>query len=400
MSKDLVAALDRDLRGRGEEITELLGQLIRARTFNPPGNEREAADVAGTYLDKHGIDHSLHEKEPRRANLLARIGPGTPGLVLVCHLDTVPAGPGWTVEPFEPTVREGRVYGRGATDNKGAAAAALVALAALRRHDVPLVSDVVVGLVADEELGSALGVSYLLDEDILKARWGVVADSLNSMRNVYVSEKGLLQMRVTAKGVQAHGSTPELGHNAIDDMVRLLTEVRGIDLDGPASELHTPTTLNTGRIEGGEAVNMVAASCRAALDVRYVPGQSHEEIIARVKETMERVSGEVEGAQFSLETLCHLVPVQVPADSALVEAVREEAGAVMGERPGLGGLSGTTVMKQFLWKGIEIVAFGPGPAHVPHTADEWISVSELVQFARAFARIALRLAGKGGDERR
>ena len=169
----------RFVQAHRDELVELTCQLIRARTENPPGRESLAARVVETYLKALDIPYTLHEKEPERTNIVARVGhlstkvqsssggnppkpafersEGTkkvqaagPSLLVACHLDVVPAGDGWETDPFEPLVKDGRVYGRGATDNKGQMAACMVLARFLKEHERQLQGEFILIGAADE----------------------------------------------------------------------------------------------------------------------------------------------------------------------------------------------------------------------------------------------------------
>ncbi|MFN3467318.1 MAG: M20 family metallopeptidase, partial [Candidatus Brocadiales bacterium] len=216
------------------ELVELTCQLIRARTENPPGRESLAVKAVETYLKALDIPYTLHEKEPERTNLVARIGPPpkkvqrfkglkvqetVPSLLVACHLDVVPAGDGWETDPFKPVMKNGRIYGRGATDNKGQMAACMVLARFLKEHEPQLRGEFILIGAADEEKGSRLGLEYLLEECGLRADYAVIPDVSYGMRKIDVAEKGALFLEITSLGRQAHGSRPEEGINAIWNMM-------------------------------------------------------------------------------------------------------------------------------------------------------------------------------------
>ena len=111
--------IHRWIEAHRKELIDLLARLVAARTENPPGNETVAAAVLADYFDRYGIRHESHEAAPGRTNILGYVGSGGKRLFLPGHLDVVPAGDGWTTDPFGPVVRDGRMYGRGVSDDKG-----------------------------------------------------------------------------------------------------------------------------------------------------------------------------------------------------------------------------------------------------------------------------------------
>jgi len=379
--------------GRGE-IVELAKSLIRARTENPPGDEDRAARVVCDYLSARDIPFELHAKEPGRTNVLASVGSGHPILLTACHLDTVPAGEGWHSDPFEPLERDGRVIGRGACDNKGPMAATLAVLSFLKRHEANFrgKGTFVVACVADEERGSCLGMEYLLAEKLLHADCAVIPDCPDHMNSIVVSEKGALFVEITSHGVQAHGSTPHHGVNAIWNLFELLEQLRNTPLAPFVHPLHTPPTMNLGMLHGGSAPNMVPAKAVASVDFRYLPGQTQEDVLNVIRGRMDQLQQRTSGAFFDLRVLTELKPSEVTADIPLVRMLQEQTKRIAGFVPKATGLSGATVNKQLIEHGIDAVGFCPGDNKVPHTADEYINVEELMVFAEILGSVFVELS--------
>ncbi|HHT9130953.1 MAG TPA: M20 family metallopeptidase [Candidatus Tripitaka californicus] len=392
-----------------DELVELTCQLIRARTENPPGKESLAARVVQTYLKSLDIPYTLHEKEPERTNIVARVGhPQTkvqefkgskvqaagPSLLVACHLDVVPAGDGWETDPFEPLVKNGRVYGRGATDNKGQMAACMILARFLKEHEPQLQGEFVLIGAADEERGSRLGLEYLLEECGLTADYAVIPDVSYGMKKIDVAEKGALFLEVTSYGRQAHGSRPEEGINAIWNMMDLLQELKTLSFTCTNHPLFTPPTLNLGTIQGGAARNIVPGKCQVGIDIRHLPGESKEGILERVRGIIKRVEEKNPQAHFELKIDSYLEPSSVDADNPLVGLLKRHTESVMGLSPELTGLSGATVTKQLLQKGITAVGFGPGSEKEAHVANESIDIQQLADFVEIMALVCMELLGK------
>ena len=148
-----------------DEVTELLQELIRVDTTNPPGNETRAAELLREYLGDHGVASELYARVPERANLVARIPGGDgPSLLLLSHTDVVLADPGeWQLDPFGGELRNGEVWGRGALDMKGQVAAEAVAVASLAREGFEPSGDLIFAATADEEVGAGFGAQWLCE---------------------------------------------------------------------------------------------------------------------------------------------------------------------------------------------------------------------------------------------
>jgi acetylornithine deacetylase/succinyl-diaminopimelate desuccinylase family protein len=370
-----------------------LTQLVAARTENPPGHESLACDVVENIVTPWGVACERHASERGRDNLLVRVGEGEPKLIVACHTDVVPAGDGWGQDPFVAQEKEGRLYGRGTSDDKGPLAAMLLVVRELAQHQAGLHGQLILAAVADEEAGSTHGVEFLLSQGHLQGEMAVIPDAANHMDEIVVAEKGALFVELTSLGTQAHGSRPEKGHNAIWPMLRLLELVRQLPRSQVTHDLLSPPTMNLGVVEGGAAPNIVAGRCVAKLDFRYLPGERSEEIVRAIREAMAQVQAEEPRARLGLTAQSDLAPTEVEQDSPLVAAIQQSAAEVLGKAPRAAGISGATVAKQFLAHGIPAVGFAPGDPDAAHIANEYIEIDELVGFAGEMLRVAERLVG-------
>ena len=376
-----------------EEMTHLLCRLIEKDTTNPPGNEERAARVMHEFLDENGITFADYEKEPGRTNVVATIGGGRPALLVAAHLDVVPAGEGWDTEPFKPTIRDGRVYGRGTVDNKGQLAAMLVCAKFIKEHKSEMNGSLVLVGAADEERGSAMGLDYLVKENLVDADAAIIPDIANNMRRISVGEKGLVRVKVESRGIQAHASTPDLGFNAIWPLVEFLHRFRKAAFEGAEHALFSPPTKNVGIIKGGAAVNIVPAHAEVEIDFRYLPGTTADEIIAKVNALVEETAAACPGSKLECTRFENLPPFVVSTDEPLVKLIRKNAKDVLGIDVELMGMAGTTVCKQLIEKGIVSVGYSCGDNGIAHIANEYIAIDEMVDFAKVMAAIILDFCG-------
>ena len=177
------------------------------------------------------------------------------------------------------------IYGRGAKDNKGSLASAMGAAEWLKQNESRLKGQVLLIGAADEECGSRFGTHYLLGEKILPPiDFAIIPDAGDNMTGIDVAEKGLLFLKITCQGRQAHGSTPDAGVSAIVPMAELVMQIAAWEMPGGANELFYPTTAthNVGTISGGSAPNMVPGRCEMQLDIRYLPGTKRETLLAEL----------------------------------------------------------------------------------------------------------------------
>ncbi|MCX6817355.1 MAG: ArgE/DapE family deacylase [Candidatus Aenigmarchaeota archaeon] len=374
------------------ETIKLLSDLIAEDTTNPPGNESRAAGVVKRFFETEGIAYRIFEKEKGRANIIGYIGKGHPRLLLACHMDVVPAGEGWDSNPFKARVDGDKIYGRGAVDNKGPLAGILMAAKTLKKVESSLHGQVIVACVADEEAGSKAGMRYLLDECGLSAEYAIVPDIEHELRKIDVAEKGLLFLKVTSFGKQAHGSAPDEGINAVWHMVEFLKLLKGYDkrMKFKKHALLSPPTLNLGIVRGGEAANIVPAKCEATIDIRYLPSQSSLAIIGDVKRMLAAVAKKNKKARFTLEVIDDQKPVAVDGGNALIGMIKKRVVEVTGKKAEIIGISGTTLIKPLAAAGVTAVGFSPGKG-LAHMSNEYISLAELVHFSETIVLVCMDL---------
>jgi acetylornithine deacetylase/succinyl-diaminopimelate desuccinylase family protein len=375
------------------ELVDWLSRLVAARTENPPGNESLACAVIEELVRPWGLASERHASQPGRDNLILRVGSGRPRLAVAIHTDVVPAGDGWGQDPFSVQEKDGRLYGRGASDDKGPLAAMLLVARELKRREADLTGQLLLTCVADEELGSTHGVEFLLAKGHLQADMAIIPDAASHMEKVMVAEKGALFVQLTSLGTQAHGSRPEKGYNAIWPLVRVLELVREMPRASVPHDLLSPPTMNLGVIQGGAAPNIVPARATARVDFRYLPGERAEDILEAIRGVITRVQEEEPEARLTVEVQSDQPPTEVARDSPLVRAIQQSAGEALGKVPAVAGMSGATVAKQFIAHGIPAVGFAPGDADAAHTANEYVETEELLAFAGVMLRVVRRLLG-------
>ena len=279
------------------------------------------------------------------------------------HVDVVPVGEGWTRDPHGGELAEGRVWGRGACDMLAGVAASVAAASRSRAPCAIL-------LTTDEETGMR-AASHALAEGLLEGVEAVVVGEPTDMA-VGVAEKGVLWLRVTARGRNAHGSMPELGDNAAQRLVRALHAIGALRWEGEHPLLGRPT-LNLGTLRAGEAVNQVPASAVAELDLRYLPGAKADDIVARLREAARE--------PVEVDVLSDHAPFEVAPDARLARAAVRAAGT-----RALGLPYGTEASK-YAPAGIPSVILGPGEPGLAHTSRESVRVEALERAVEVYAEL-------------
>ena len=420
------------------EAVQLLQELIRIDTTNPPGNELTTARHIEKVLQADGIQTWILNVAPGRANLYARIkGDGSKRpLILLSHTDVVMADAArWSIPPFSGELRDGFVYGRGAIDMKGTAAVHVTLMRLLKRHKVPLKRDVILLAVADEEAGGSGAASVIKDyPDLIRGaefllNEGDVAYVKNGKLQQYgvdVMEKAALWLRITASGPTGHGSIP-IQNSSVNRLLNALARLRAWEtpisvppavaegyrirakyqtdpvlraayanleqaLKRPAlrKRLLTDGTLNaevrntftiTG-LHGSDKVNVIPGSAWAQIDARLLPGETPDGFIAKLR-------GVLKDPELKIEVLEGSTPTGSSADTDLMRAIRTVAARRDPNVPVIPTmLTSSTDSAKFREVGITAYGFEPfklddGELERSHGDDERLSV-ENVRFALEF----------------
>jgi acetylornithine deacetylase/succinyl-diaminopimelate desuccinylase-like protein len=417
-----------------QEATELLQELIRVETVNPPGNETRAAELLREYLGDHGVESELYAKVPERANLVARIpGTGTgPRLVLLSHTDTVLADPTeWELDPWSGELREGQIWGRGALDMKGQVAASAVAIASLAREGFEPGGDLIFAACADEEVGTGFGLQWLCEEhpEVVRSEYCVNEGAGDRLvlggRVFYVcstAEKMSSPFRIRVHGRSGHASRPTIADNALvkaAPLIELLGRFQDTPELGPeieaflravtggvpapdraveaAREVHLlagdliepllGTTVSPTQIVASRGRNVIPALCEVTVDCRILPERTQGEVEAQLRKLLG-------DADFDFEWLEGHGGTRSPLDTPLWDVVE---AFVADTEPGaqvvpllLAGFTDS----HWLRDAFGTVAYGFFPmrtmepelaARLIHSADERIEVEDLelgVRFLR------------------
>jgi succinyl-diaminopimelate desuccinylase len=374
-----------------EGVVDLTKALVEVDTRNPPGHESPIEDVVRTALDRWHPSWTSVEPAPGRLSLIAEVphpdGPDPERLTLIVngHLDVVPVGAeGWSHDPFDPQVVDGRLYGRGSADMKGGIAAAVCALGVLERAGISPACNVVFHLVADEERGGRYGTQALLERGLIAGDACLIPEPTGL--DLCVAERGLMQARIAVEGRPGHGSRPRDGVSAIEHAARLVLALHAADYGDLEHPLLGRPTANVGTISGGSTFNTVAESCVIGLDRRVLPGATAASTEARIRELIDAVG--IEGLRYGFEVDMFGEASEMPPADPWVKYVGDAVAGATGHQPDIIGMTFTTdarfVRNQ---AGIPTVVCGPGDVTQAHGNDEFVSVERLVQATVAFAEL-------------
>jgi succinyl-diaminopimelate desuccinylase len=424
-----------------DELVKLCQDMIRIPSFDrETRGEAEVAHCVGKTLEKRGIDTEYISSHENIDNLVAtwEVNEGE-RILLNGHIDVVPPGEDWTVDPFGAEIREGRIYGRGATDMKGGVACQAIAMSALHDLEVPLKGTLILNAVGDEERQGKLGTMWCINKawKKIKADVAIVAEPSGMGQLGYavnIGEKGPIWVKVTMKGEKAHGSVPAAGKNAIMMIVNLLQALQAdkpptipppITSDALISQISTAlkiepdvvksffiqrdepnpltagieglttTTMNVGTISGGVAANVVPDRCEVQLDFRILPGQKPQDMIDFIRGHADKLG---------LLDVCNTEIIEsfegnsVPnyEQNKLVKTLFNASSEITG--PTVYFLVPYATDGRLLRRaGIEsTVVYGPGNMMLAHTSDEFVPIDDLVKVTKVFAISAIRYLGIKG----
>lgn len=412
------------LEAKRAEIVALTQALVRIPTVNPPGDAYAAcAALIGERLQRRGfaVTYVRAEGTPGdsdrlpRLNVVARHTSGRPGPCVHFngHIDVVPPGHGWTVDPWVGEVRDGRVYGRGTCDMKGGLAAAIVAVETLLESGLDLPGALEISGTVDEESGGFGGVAYLARQGYFsppRVDHVIIPEPLNVDR-VCIGHRGVWWAELETFGRIAHGSMPFLGDCAVRHMgavldaferelwPRLAQRRTVMPVVPPGAQA---STLNLNSIHGGQAEEhaglpspCVPDGCRLVLDRRFLIEEDLAQVKGEVQAILDRLAHDRPGFRYRMRDLMEVHPVLADRDLPVPSAVGQAIRAVLGREPAYICSPGTYDQKHIARIGHlhDCVAYGPGILDLAHQPDEFVAIDDLVASAKVMALATLRLLG-------
>ncbi len=391
-----------------DEIIEFTCQLVATPSPNPPGDERAVAErVVGKLRELGLTEIQVIGKDETRPNVLCRLaGRGNgPTLILNGHTDTKPIGEAaahWQTDPLTPTIRDGKLYGLGATDMKAAVAAIIYAAGALKSLNVPLAGDLLLVLSADEEGGSAYGAQYLTQEFGLKADAAIICEP-TGLRQPWellaLVARGICCFKIQVRGTQMHSSISDVfpSVNASVKMAEVLTRMaRELTIRAPDHPLCPGgITLNLGvQVQGGVYYGVYPGYAEFGSDLRTIPGMTLEGVRQDIEAFLDRLRADDPALDVTLAfeppPLQWIPPIEISPEAPVVQAVRKAARTVLGHEPPMAAYPATTDGTYFAQAGIPTIpAFGPGLLPLAHGANEYVHLDSILQAAQIYALTAL-----------
>jgi len=407
-----------------EELIQLTQELIRIPSVRRPGEyEEKVALFIARLLEEMGLDVVVETVEPGSPNVIAILHGQKEGpcLMFECHTDVVTEGDAseWKYDPYDGKLAGNRIYGRGACDTKGNLVAAVKALEAISQSGIPFKGKILLGILVDEE-GMMSGVKHFIRQGWSSGvNAAIICEPVD--HHLCITQKGALRAELITSGKMSHGAMPLAGLNPIPPMISILEKV--IQLEEEEIERlgkdpflgypsMTPTVLQA-PMKGEPQLNVVPSQCRALLDIRTIPGQSHETLkkqledivqeeersirasldsgsLKEIRENLEKGLSKGMSFQAKLQVFEDRPWTKTSRDEPIVKAVSRAYRSITGEDAIYDGVPGATD-GTFLsaWAGIPIVTMGAGKRMIPHQKDEWVSVDDLYLTAKIYAASAL-----------
>jgi len=367
-------------------MKELLKKLIQAETTAEKG-ELAAAEVISTEFRRSGIDSRIDSWDQTKANIAAHVKSAgrRAGLLFACHLDVV--GPGeasWKHPAFTAVESDGKIYGRGSVDMKGGTAAAVTAIRQIVDSGIKLQGDIIFAAVAGEETDSAGARRFVDDKGWLPELAGVVIPEPTDFE-IVTAHRGMLWLEVATKGKAAHSSAPQLGVNAIGSMRLILNELENYEIKTEPHKLLGTCSMSINKIAGGKTMNVVPDKCSIGIDIRTLPGQDHQAIIADLEKICGKLRAENKQFEAAVSVIRQMQSMETDSDCNFV---KEFCSVIRTDKTKAVGF--TTDGPYFASLGSPVVIFGPGKPHLCHKPDEYIDVADLEKGVEHYKNIILK----------
>ena len=395
-------ALAERVRAGRQQLVDITSQLVRTASENPPGDTRDVAEIAARLLSAPDIEVEVVASTAQIVNVIARVRGAAPGRRLVYngHLDTYPIGDAsqWTVDPLGGSVKDGRLYGRGAADMKGGIACSILAARLLAEVRDAWAGEVVVTLAGDEESMGPHGTQFLLEHFPHASGDAMITGDAGSPDVVRFGEKGMVWLDVNARGKAAHGAHVHLGTNAVERLMSALLAVmklRDLPVSLPVevdraigaaasvseaisgsgeSETLRRVSVNCGVFQGGTLRNIIPAAANATLDIRLPAGVTIAEIEARLAEIL----GGREGIEYRI--LRRFEPLWSDPRHAIVSCLMQAGEEARGRKPVVNYRVGGSDARLYRLRNVPSYVCGLTPFNMG-APDEYVDLDELYAVA-------------------
>jgi len=412
------------IESKRDELVSFTQELVRIPTINPPGeNYNKCAELLGNRLKKMGFSILYKranntpgdsDRYPRQ-NVIARFEGkhSGPCIHFNNHLDVVVPGTGWTVDPFEGIIRDGKIFGRGTCDMKGGLSSSVIAMEAILEEKIDFSGAIEISGTVDEETGGYGGVAFLAKEGFFskpRVDHVIIPEPLN-VDQVCLGHRGVWWSEVETFGRIAHGSMPFLGDSAIRHMTaflellenRLFPILETKKTNMPVvPEGAKQSTLNLQALHGGENETFegmpspcVPDSCRLIMDRRFLIEEDINEVKAEVTDLLEELTHSRPNFQYKIKDIMEFWPTMTDKNRPVVKTFSNSIRNILNKTPKHVISPGTYDQKHIARIGNfhECIAYGPGILDLAHQPDEYIVIDDMISAAKVMALSTLKLLG-------
>jgi succinyl-diaminopimelate desuccinylase len=422
LSAKVQDAVCRSVDDLGEEMIAFLQGLVQIPTVNPPGAHYIAgAEFIGNKLRQFGYEtHYIaaegmkeHTATHPRMNVLGRMEGSSPrpSLHFNGHFDVVPVGDDWTMDPFAGIIRDGKLYGRGVSDQKAGIAASIFAVEAIRRANLHLLGTVEQSGSVDEESGGFAGVAYLARHGWIgqdKTDYVIITEPTDGNR-VCLGHRGVYWFKVTTHGRIAHGCMPHFGVSAIDHLADFLHDVThelkptlatrktSAPVEPPGSRF---ASINVNSVFGGQPEDGTQTPCvadrsGAIFDRRFLAEENFDEVRGEIEAMLAGFQAKNPDFKYKMEDLMIVHPVHTDESCDLVQTISGSVETICGHKPKLTASPGTYDQKHVVRIASvpQCIAYGPGILNQAHLPDEYCRLEDVVKSAKVMALTSMQLLG-------
>jgi succinyl-diaminopimelate desuccinylase len=413
--------VDRWIDAHKKDIVDLTCRLVNIDTTVPPGsNYPKISQVIAAELKDLGVTPSVkyipeatirRKVDPEvglkgpRPNTYANLKGESagPSILLNGHVDVVPAQPtGWSHDPFEPVIKNGMIYGRGAADMKGSDACMIYSLKALVETGVRFNGSITPTFTTDEEVGGYTGVNYLIDKEVITKKVDYCISTDTGIEALNIASLGDTEFLITVRGKSAHSGRGWTGVNAIEHAAALVERLKALGQaigkrrsKIPAEPIYGNKWMRPGlyvtMVKGGIKGNLIPDSCEILVDRRYIPEEKGVQVEHEVARVVREFSREAH-VKTEMRPILGYNPMYTPPNHRLVRVVRKHARKVLGRDAPPRGSQGSTDMAAVSGLGIPVAVIGATRSNSNiHGVDEHVRISDLVSVTKILAHSYLEL---------
>ena len=392
-----------------QEAWELAKQLVQIDSSDPGAYEEEIglwitdwfkkqiADFGGKMADQ--IHVSRLEVLPGRFNVMAKIPGKTegPGLIYICHMDTVMLGDGWDedISPLSAMVRDGKMYGRGACDMKSGLACALTAFKYMvkkvgEKGELPQKPFAMICSVDEEDFMRGV-------EAAIKAGWGTkddwILDTEPTDGQIQVAHKGRTWFELTMTGITAHASKPEKGADAIFAASKFIVQIQEIFEHFPVHEELGYSTITFGQIQGGYQPYVVPDACTIFIDCRLAPPVTDQIVVQHFNKIIKEIETQIPGIKISYDITGNRPYIEKNPGSILLKNLKEAVEAETKQKAVVKAFTGYTDTAVIAGRlhNTECMSYGPGSLQYAHKPDEFVEIRDIIRCEKVMNHLVMSL---------